>query len=92
VIEGSRLKTGDAAEPKWNLKTAAPSASFRIAKSSSPALRSVDDGQRLSSMQLASGTAYVNYRGKKSDQFMLNFGHESVTVTEPAHFRIASRH
>jgi len=39
-------------------------------------------------IQLTTGTAYVNYRGKKGDDFTLNFGRESVTLTEPAHFRI----
>jgi hypothetical protein len=43
-------------------------------------------------VQLVSGTVYANLHpknaGQKSDQFLLNFAHESVTVAESAHFRV----
>ena len=51
-----------------------------------------DDGQKLSTVQLVSGTVYANLHpkraGEKSDQFLLNFSRESVTVSEAAHFRV----
>ncbi|HWZ83247.1 MAG TPA: DUF6600 domain-containing protein [Terriglobales bacterium] len=88
VIEGSRLKTGVDGRAEVEFEDGS---ALRIVPNSEVEFTRLalgDEGQRLTSMQLASGTAYVNYRGKKSDQFTLNFGHESVTVTEPAHFRI----
>jgi len=41
VIEGSRLKTGDDGRAEVEFEDGRAPASFRIAKSSSPALRSV---------------------------------------------------
>ena len=88
VVEGSRLKTGDdgRAEVEFEDGTA-----LRVVSNSEVEFTRLslgDDGQKLSSMQLAAGMAYVNYRGKKSDEFTLNFGRESVTLTEQSHFRV----
>ncbi|PYX29412.1 MAG: hypothetical protein DMG80_14590 [Acidobacteria bacterium] len=88
VIEGSRLKTGDdgRAEIEFEDGTAlrvVPKSEIEFTR-----LSLGDDGQKLSAVHLASGTAYVNFRGKKSDQFTLNFGRESVTLTEQSHFRV----
>ena len=47
-----------------------------------------DSGAKLTTVDVEKGTAYVNFRGKAEDEFTVNFGHESVTLTKPAHFRI----
>jgi hypothetical protein len=47
-----------------------------------------DEGQKLSAVELTSGKVYVNVRGKKGDRFTLDFGRQSVTLAEPAHFRL----
>src|SRR5882762_1987744 len=88
VVEGSRLKTGDdgRAEVEFEDGTAlrvVPNSEIEFTR-----LSLGDDGQKLSTVHLASGTAYVNFRGKKSDEFTLNFGRESVTLTEQSHFRV----
>jgi hypothetical protein len=88
VVEGSRLRTGDdgRAEVEFEDGTA-----LRVVPNSDVEFTRLalgDDGQKLSTMQLAAGTAYINYRGKKSDEFTLNFGRESVTLTEQSHFRV----
>jgi len=88
VIEGSRLKTGDDGRAEVEFEDGS---ALRIVPNSEvdfTRLSLGDDGQKLSTVQLASGMAYVNYRGKKGDEFTLNFGRESVSLTEPAHFRV----
>ena len=52
-----------------------------------------DDGQKLSTVQLVSGTVYADLHPKNAgqktgDQFLLNFDRESVTVPQAAHFRV----
>ena len=49
-----------------------------------------DAGKRTSGVNLMEGRAYVNWLGKSGDEFTLNFSREKVTVTQPAHFRIAA--
>ncbi len=88
VVEGARLKTGDDGRAEVEFEDGS---ALRIVPNSEVEFTRLalgDDGQKLSAMQLAAGTAYVNYREKKGDEFTLNFGRESVTLTEPAHFRV----
>jgi hypothetical protein len=91
VVEGSRLKTGDDGRAEVEFEDGS---ALRVVSNSEvefPRLALGDEGQKLSTMQLVAGMAYVNYRGKTADQFTLNFGRESVTLTQAAHFRIGLR-
>jgi hypothetical protein len=88
VIEGSRLKTGDDGRAEVEFEDGS---ALRIVPNSEiefTRLALGDDGQKLNTVQLNAGAAYVNVRPKKGDQFMLNFEHESVVVLEAAHFRV----
>jgi len=88
VIEASRLKTG--ADGRAEVEFEDGSA-LRIVPNSEiefTRLALGDDGEKLNALQLNTGTAYLNVSAKKGDQFALNFGHESVTVGETAHFRV----
>jgi hypothetical protein len=49
-----------------------------------------DAGKRFSTVDLVEGKAYVNWLGKSGDEFTLKFSQEKVTLTQPAHFRVAS--
>ena len=53
-------------------------------------LGATDGGKRISGVNLVEGRAYVNWLGKSGDEFTLNFSREKVTVTQPAHFRVAA--
>jgi len=91
VVEGSRLKTGDDGRAEVEFEDGS---ALRVVPNSEVEFTRLslgDDGQKLSTVQLVAGLAYVNYRGKSADQFTLNFGHESVTLSEAAHFRIGLR-
>jgi hypothetical protein len=93
VIEGCKLKTGKdgRAEVEFEDGSAlrlAPDSEVDFAR-----LAMGDDGQKLSTVQLVSGTVYANLHPKKgdaksADQFLLNFVRESVTVSEGSHFRV----
>ena len=88
VIEGSRLKTGDDGRAEVEFEDGS---TLRIVPNTEiefTRLALGDEGEKLNTVQLHTGAAYVNVRPKKGDQFLLNFGHESVTVAEAAHFRV----
>jgi len=93
VIEGSRLKTGKDGRAEVEFEDGS---ALRLAPGSEvdfTRLALGDDGQKLSTVQLASGTVYANLHPKKSgekagDQFALNFARQSVTVAGAAHFRV----
>ena len=93
VIEGSKLKTGQDGRAEVEFEDGS---SLRLAHDSEidfSGLALGDDGQKLTTVQLVSGTVYVNLHPKKSgekngDQFQLNFAQESVSVSEAAHFRL----
>jgi hypothetical protein len=48
-----------------------------------------DVGKRLSTVHLLDGRVYVNWLGKSGDKFTLDFSHERVDLSQPAHFRVA---
>jgi len=88
VIEGSRLKTGDEGRAEIEFEDGS---ALRIVPNSEVDFTHLalgDDGRKLSTVQLVAGTLYVNVHGQKDDHFTVNFGSESVTLTEPAHFRL----
>jgi len=87
VIEGAKLKTGDDGRAEVEFEDGSV---LRIVPNSEldfTRLALGDDGQKLSTVELVQGTAYANISPKKGDQFTLNFGRESVTLTESTHFR-----
>src|SRR5258706_16123362 len=69
VVEGSRLKTGDDGRAEIEFEDGS---ALRIVPNSEVEFVRLllgDDGQKLSTVQLVAGLAYVNYRGKSADQF-----------------------
>ena len=93
VIESSRLKTGKDGRAEVEFEDGS---ALRLAPNSEVdfiRLALGDDGQKLSTVQLVSGTIYANLHPKNAgqktgDQFLLNFDRESVTVPQAAHFRV----
>jgi hypothetical protein len=47
-----------------------------------------DAGQRISTVDLVDGRAYVNWLGKSGDEFTLTFSQEKVSLGQAAHFRV----
>jgi uncharacterized protein DUF6600/FecR-like protein len=88
VIEGSKLRTGSDGRAEVEFEDGSV---LRIVPDSQidfTALSLGDDGQKLNTVKLVDGTAYVNIRAKKGDRLTLNFGHESATLAELAHLRV----
>jgi hypothetical protein len=46
-----------------------------------------DSGSRVSTIDVQQGTAYINFLGKKDDEFTVNFAHESARLMHAAHLR-----
>src|ERR1700687_4411324 len=94
VIEGCKLKTGKDGRAEVEFEDAR---ALRLAPDSEvdfTRLALGDNGQKLNTAQLVSGTVYANLHPKNAgnkagDQFQLNFVRESVSVAEAAHFRVA---
>jgi Family of unknown function (DUF6600)/FecR protein len=53
-----------------------------------PQLSLSDSGAKISAVNVAKGTAYLSFAGRKGDQLSLTFGHEHVAFTQPAHVRL----
>src|SRR5271165_7093941 len=74
VIEGARVKTGKDGRAEVEFEDGS---ALRLAPDSEVAFTRLalsDGGQKLSTVQLVSGTVYANLRSKKGgDQFQLNF-------------------
>jgi len=95
VIEGSRVKTGKDGRAEVEFEDGS---ALRLAPGSEVDFTRLglgDDGQKLSTVQLVSGTVYANLSPKKiydkdkaGDQFLLNFSRESVSIAGTAHFRV----
>ena len=93
VIESSRLKTGKDGRAEVEFEDGS---ALRLAPNSEVdfiRLALGDDGQKLSTLQLVSGTVYASlhpkHAGQKTgDEFLLNFAQEAVTVPQAAHFRV----
>ncbi len=95
VIEGSKVKTGKDGRAEIEFEDGS---ALRLAPSSEVAFTALslgNDGQKMSTVQLVSGTVYANLQPKNAygkekagDEFVLNFGQESIAVPDPAHFRV----
>jgi hypothetical protein len=53
-----------------------------------PELSLLESGGKNSRVNVATGTAYVNFEGAKDDQLTLTFGHEKLAFTHPTHLRL----
>lgn len=93
VIEGTKIKTGKDGRAEIEFEDGS---ALRLAPGSEINFANLslgDEGQKLNTIDLVSGTVYANlylkrsYEKKTGDQFRLNFSHESLTVEQSAHFR-----
>jgi hypothetical protein len=90
ITQGTKVRTGSDARAEIEFEDGS---TLRVTPGttvefSELALR--DSGARASSLNLQSGTAYLNFKGGKAAQeFSLNFGHEKLPLTKPAHLRVA---
>ncbi len=95
VIEGTKIKTGKDGRAEIEFEDGS---ALRLAPGSEINFANLslgDEGQKLNTVDLVSGTVYANlhlkgaYDKKTGDHFQLNFAHESLAVDQSAHFRAA---
>jgi hypothetical protein len=88
IVEGTKLRAEGEARAEVEFEDGT---SVRITPNTwveFPELSLRDSGGRVSSVTLRQGTAYLNFRGAKNDEFSLNFGHEKFMLTQAAHLRV----
>lgn len=88
VTQGTKLRTGQDARAEIEFEDGS---TLRITPGTViefPELARRDSGARASSLELQAGTAYLNFRGDKQEEFTLSFGPERLSLTRPAHLRV----
>ncbi len=45
-------------------------------------------GEKQNTLRLGEGTAYVNFKGQRNDEFILEFARERIALDRSAHFRV----
>jgi hypothetical protein len=91
VTQGAKLRTGQGARAEIEFEDGS---SLRLTPGTVlefPELALRDSGARSSSVQLQQGTAYLNFKGDKGEEFVLGFGRESLTLKKPSHLRLELR-
>jgi hypothetical protein len=91
VTQGAKLRTGSGARAEIEFEDGS---SLRITPGSVvefPELGLRDSGARSSNLQLQEGTAYLNFKGDKGEEFSLGFGPDRLTLKKPSHLRVELR-
>ena len=91
ITQGGKLRTeqGGRAEIEFE-----DGSSLRLTPGSVvefPELALRDSGARTSNVVLQQGTAYLNFKGDKGEEFVLAFGQESLRLKKPSHLRLELR-
>jgi len=89
ITEGTKLRTGAQGRAEVEFENGS---TLRLAPSTTiefPQLSLRDSGAKLSTVDLAGGTAYVDFAGTRKDELNLQFGREKILLTHAAHLRIS---
>jgi len=88
ITQGTKLRAGQDARAEIEFEDGS---TLRITPGTFvefPELARRDSGARASSLELQQGTAYLNFKGDKQEEFTLAFGQDRLALTKPAHLRI----
>src|SRR3984893_3197392 len=88
ITQGTKLRAGESARAEIEFEDGS---TLRITPGTTvefPELALRDSGARVSALNLQGGTAYLNFRGEKEEEFTLGFGREKLALTKPAHLRV----
>jgi hypothetical protein len=88
ITQGVKLKTGDDGRAEVEFEDnsiihVVPNTELQFTD-----LSLSDSGAKISTVDVGKGEAYVNFTGKKDDEFTVTFAHEKATLTHAAHFRL----
>src|SRR5947209_13178514 len=90
ITEGMKLKTSNDGRAEIEFEDGS---TLRVVPDSAVEFTQLslrDSGTRLSAVEVARGTAYLNFSGSKDDDFSLHFAGEKVALTHAAHLRVDS--
>ena len=90
ITEGTKLRTEADGRAEVEFEDGS---TLRLAPSTTvqfPRLSLRDSGGKLSSVDLATGTAYVDFSGSRNDELALEFGGGRTILTRAAHLRISA--
>ncbi len=90
ITQGTQLRTGEKGRAEIEFEDGS---ALRLTPRTTVefgTLGLTDAGKRISAVTLVEGRAYVNWLGKSADEFTLNFSRDKITITQPAHFRVAA--
>jgi len=91
ITQGNKLRAGQQARAEIEFEDGS---TVRITPGTVvefPELSLRNSGARFSTLNLLEGTAYLNFKGDKAEEFSLNFAREKLALTRPAHLRIELR-
>jgi hypothetical protein len=88
ITQGMKLKTGDEGRAEVEFEDnsiihVVPNSDLQFTD-----LALSDSGAKVSTVDVGKGEAYVNFGGKKDDEFTVTFAHEKATLPRSAHFRV----
>lgn len=88
ITQGVKLKTGDDGRAEVEFEDnsiihVVPNSELQFTD-----LSLSDSGAKISTVDVGKGEAYINFTGKKDDQFTTTFAHEKTTLSHAAHFRV----
>jgi len=79
ITQGAKLRTGPGARAEVEFEDGSTLRMTPGTVVEFPGLALHDSGARASSVNLQQGTAYLNFKGRKGEEFALGFGFESRT-------------
>jgi len=88
ITQGMKIRTGSSGRAALEFED---SSSLRMTTDTVieiPQLSLRDSGAKVSEIHLQEGTAYINFLGRKDDEFSLTFVREKVVLTHAAHLRV----
>jgi hypothetical protein len=88
ITQGTRLRTGPGARAEVEFEDGSTLRMTPRTVVEFPGLALQDSGARATSVNVQEGTAYLNFRGGKAEEFALGFGQEKLALTKPAHLRV----
>jgi hypothetical protein len=91
VTQGTKLRTGQDARAEIEFENGS---TLRITPGTVvefSGLSRRDSGARASTLDLQGGTAYLNFKGDKQEEFSLAFGRQRLVLTKPSHLRVELR-
>lgn len=88
VTQGTKLRTGQDARAEIEFENGS---TLRITPGTVvefSGLSRRDAGARASTLDLQGGTAYLNFKGDKQEEFSLSFGRQRLVLSKPTHLRV----